>query len=365
MPARRRRREERQGLPGGNAQLPLDQVEAGDHLGHRMLDLQPRVHLHEEGVLALHDELDRAGGDIADRARRGDGGLVQPGAQRGREVGRRRFLEHLLMAALHRAITGVQVDGVAVCVGEDLHLDMARFGQVALEQHAVIAEGGLGLAAGAGELRGEFLGAQHGAHALAAAAGAGLDEQREADACGLVRQRRLVLRLAMVAGHDRDAGGFHQPLALGLAAHGADGGGRRADEGDAGGRAGFREVGVLREEPIAWMDRLRAGGTRGLEDAVGAQIAVGRARRPDGIGGIGEQHVLRPRISLGEDGDGADAHAPRGADDAAGNLAAIGDEQGTDHRATSGTRRSASAASARTRRRQARGPARRASAPGR
>ncbi len=38
---------QRQRLAGGDAQLPLDEVEAGDHLGDRMLDLQPRVHLHE------------------------------------------------------------------------------------------------------------------------------------------------------------------------------------------------------------------------------------------------------------------------------------------------------------------------------
>ena len=37
----------RQRLAGGDAQLPLDQVEAGDHLGDRVLDLQPRVHFHE------------------------------------------------------------------------------------------------------------------------------------------------------------------------------------------------------------------------------------------------------------------------------------------------------------------------------
>ena len=44
---------QRQRLAGGDAQLPFDQVEAGDHLGHRMLDLQAGVHLHEiEGVVA-------------------------------------------------------------------------------------------------------------------------------------------------------------------------------------------------------------------------------------------------------------------------------------------------------------------------
>ena len=42
---------QRQRLAGGDAQLPLDQIEAGDHLGHRMLDLEPGIHLDEvEGV---------------------------------------------------------------------------------------------------------------------------------------------------------------------------------------------------------------------------------------------------------------------------------------------------------------------------
>ena len=38
---------QRQRLAGGDAQLPFDQIEAGDHLGDRMLDLQAGVHLHE------------------------------------------------------------------------------------------------------------------------------------------------------------------------------------------------------------------------------------------------------------------------------------------------------------------------------
>ena len=38
---------ERQFFAGGDAELPFDQIEAGDRFGHRMLDLQARVHLHE------------------------------------------------------------------------------------------------------------------------------------------------------------------------------------------------------------------------------------------------------------------------------------------------------------------------------
>ena len=61
---------ERQRLARGDAELPLDQVEPGDHFGDRMLDLQARIHLHEvERAVAVDDELDRAGTDVADRLR--------------------------------------------------------------------------------------------------------------------------------------------------------------------------------------------------------------------------------------------------------------------------------------------------------
>jgi hypothetical protein len=54
---------ERERLPRRDAQLLLDEVEAGDELGDGVLDLQPGVHLHEERLVrgvARHDELDGA-----------------------------------------------------------------------------------------------------------------------------------------------------------------------------------------------------------------------------------------------------------------------------------------------------------------
>ena len=44
---------QRQRLAGGDAQLLLDEVDAVDQLGHRMLDLQPRVHLEEEELAGV------------------------------------------------------------------------------------------------------------------------------------------------------------------------------------------------------------------------------------------------------------------------------------------------------------------------
>jgi len=50
-----------QGLARGDPELLADEVDPGDHLGHGVLHLEPRVHLEEvEATLGVHEELDRA-----------------------------------------------------------------------------------------------------------------------------------------------------------------------------------------------------------------------------------------------------------------------------------------------------------------
>jgi hypothetical protein len=51
------------------------------------------------------------------------------------------LLDHLLVAALERAVALEQVDDIAVRVAEHLHLDMARVEDIFLDQHAIVAEG--------------------------------------------------------------------------------------------------------------------------------------------------------------------------------------------------------------------------------
>jgi hypothetical protein len=60
------------------------------------------------------------------------------------------------MAPLDGAIALEQMHGIAVGIGEDLHLDMARAGHEALDQHAVVAEAAIGLARRAGQRIGEL-----------------------------------------------------------------------------------------------------------------------------------------------------------------------------------------------------------------
>ena len=55
----------RESFAAGDSDLPFDEVDAGDHLGDRVLDLQAGVHLEEEELAVLIDELDRAGVVVA------------------------------------------------------------------------------------------------------------------------------------------------------------------------------------------------------------------------------------------------------------------------------------------------------------
>ena len=80
---RRRACVEPERLAGGDPQLVLDEVAAGDELGDRMLDLEPRVHL-EEGELAavVEQELARAGATYPTALASVQRGLAQPPPER-------------------------------------------------------------------------------------------------------------------------------------------------------------------------------------------------------------------------------------------------------------------------------------------
>ena len=74
------------------------------------------------------------------------------------------------------------------------------------------------------------------------------------------------------------------------------------------------------------MDRLGAGLLAGLDDLVDQQIGLRRGRRTDEDLLVGLAHMQRVGVGLGIDRDRLDTHALAGANDATGDLAAIGDE---------------------------------------
>ena len=152
-------------------------------LGHRVLDLDARVDLDEEPLLALRidQELDGAGIDVVSGLGELDGGLAELAAGLVGQVRRRGDLDDFLVAALHGAVALPQVHDVAVGIGKDLHLDVARLADEALDEHSAIAEGEQRFL-----LRLFDLGRQVGfvgddAHAAPAAAEGRLDDHRQAN----------------------------------------------------------------------------------------------------------------------------------------------------------------------------------------
>ena len=104
----------------------------------------------------------------------------------------------------------------------------------------------------------------------------------------------------------------------------AKGGG--ADEDHACVVHGLREVRVLGQEAVAGMDRVRAALLRDLEDAIDTQVALRGDSWAEQIGLVGEAHVQRGAIHVGVDGHRLVTELLAGADDAYGDLAAIGDQ---------------------------------------
>ena len=328
-----------QRLAGGHAQLPGHQVLTGHRLGHRVLHLQAGVHLHEEEVGRLQplggvdDEFDGAGTHIVDGLGRLDRRRAHGFAQGRRHVRGGRLLDHLLVAALDRTVALEQMDDGAVGVAEHLHLDVARLGDELFDQHPVVAERALRLALGGGQGGLELVGVVDPAHALAAAAGHRLDQHGKADVAGRGLERVRGLVLAVIAGYDGHPGVLHQLLGRVLQPHGPDRVGRRADEGEAGRSTRLGESRVFGQEAVAGVDGLRAGAPGRVDDGVGLQVAVGGRGRADVHRLVGHAHVQRLGVGVGIDRDGRDAHLPRRADHAAGDLPAVGDQDLGEHAA--------------------------------
>jgi len=274
-----------------------------------MLDLDPGIELEEPEIAAVQHELGSACALVADRAREGDRRIAHPRPQPWVERGRRRLLEHLLVPALDRAVSLAERHDVAVAVGEKLNLDVAGPLEVALTEDRVVAEGGSRLAPRRRQRLVELLRRAHDAHAAPAASGGRLDEEREAD---------LLRRPARQDWDSRCARGL---LRSELVAPRAQRSGRRADPREPGLEHCLGELRALGEEPVAGVDRVRAGLSRGAH--VLRRVEV-RCDLDERVGGLG---VERTAVVGRGDGDRLDAFGAAGAEDAQRDLPPVRDEQ--------------------------------------
>ena len=214
-----------------------------------------------------------------------------------------------------------------IVVAHDLDLDVARLLEVLLDVHRAVAEGRQRFVLGQPEELGELLGVVRDPHALPAAAGGGLDDDRKADLVGERPAPRP--RPRSCPGEPGTVGtpaSCCQPPGGGLVAHLADLIAGGADEGDVASLAGLGELGVLRQEAVARVDRVGAGDLRGGDDVgdAGGRAAAGRG--PDADVVVGEADVERLAVGLAVDGHRLDPQLPAGPDDPQGDFPAVGDE---------------------------------------
>ena len=324
---------QREVVTTGQLHHPGHQVDAGDLLGHAVLHLQPGVHLQEvEGAgVGVQHVLHRAGRAVGHGAAQAQGRVDQRGARFGRQVGGRSFFHHLLVAALGGTVALAQGHHLPAAVTEQLHLDVAGALDELFQEQACVLEVGTRQTRHSLEGRCHLGRVADQPHADAAATGRALEHHRVANALGLAAGLGQVGQQA-AAGQQWHTVGQRQ-LARGvLQAEGPHLRGRGADEGDAGGLAGLGKTGVLRQKAVAGVDGTGAGLLCRGQDGLGVQVALRGRGRPDADGHIGLGHVGRVGIGLGIHGHRLQAQGLEAADDAAGDGAAVGDQDGVERR---------------------------------
>ena len=255
----------------------------------------------------------------------------------GRQPGRRRLLDELLVASLERAVALPDRDDRAHRIAQQLDLDVPRGTDLALQEDRTVAKGRCRLGRSGGQRRGQLGRVGDPPHPPSPTAGGGLDQQREADPLGLGHDR---VEAVGAVDRDRLAGARHaldphRPRDLArpdLVPQRLDDRGRRPDEDESGVLDGARERRPLGQEPVPGMDRLDAVGEGRLDDRVDTKVALGRWRRTDPDGAVSLPDVQRAGVGVAVDGDRLHAQLVTGADDPDGDLAAVGDQDATEWR---------------------------------
>jgi len=320
----------------GDRQLDRHQIEASHCLGHRMLDLQPRIGF-DEGEARCD-----AGARIDEKFDGTDTAIIRCRAQPQRggqhccaqlrvEIEGRRDLDEFLALALQTALAVPDVGDAASSVPDNLHLDVARARKQLLDVERPRTEGleRLRTAARIGSFK--VLDPVNGPHAAPAAAvdrlqhdgTTGPQARHEGDSLGQSHR-------GADARQDRDPLAHCQCARLRLVAEQSQRRRGRADEDQTGIAARLREVGVLAEKAIAGVNRVATlcerdrDQRRGVE--IGRNTAAGQRH-----GKVRRAGVERRRVILGMNDDRRQAPLRRGSRDANGDFAPVGDEQLADH----------------------------------
>ena len=238
-------------------------------------------------------------GLATDRLGRG----VDRGALLVAEERRRRLLDQLLVAPLQRAVAGAGDDDVAVFIGQHLRLDVPGSVEVALHEALAAAERrdrlpyrGLVEVGDLAHLAGDL-------HSPPAAAVDGLDRDRQTVLRGELEHLVGTGHRILGAGDQRCPGALGDVPGDGLVAEVADRLRRRADPGQSGVQHRLREFGVLGQEAVAGVHRVRAGALGRLDHLVDDEVRLAGRRPAQRERLVGHPDVQRVPVRLRVDRD--------------------------------------------------------------
>jgi hypothetical protein len=141
----------------------------------------------------------------------------------------------------------------------------------------------------------------------------------------------VVGHAAFGARHAGNAEALCRALCLDLVAHDPDVLGFRADEGDAMVLQHLGEAGVLGQEAVAGMNRIRAGDLAGRDDRGHVEVAVAGGGRPDADALVGKPHVHGVGVGGRVHGHRRDAELLGRAQDPQGDFAPVRDQDFIEH----------------------------------
>ena len=232
---------------------------------------------------------------------------------------------------MQTALTLPEVQHRAVVIGQHLHLNMPGAHNESFEEQGVVTERCRCLPPGNHKRRRQIGRIIDAVHTLTAAARGRFDQDREADITGSGDQVGVGESGFGNSGYHRNAEGRDGGLGRDLVAHGGDGRGRRTDEYQSGVCQCGGEIGVLREESVPGVHRLRPGAHGRLDHGLDVEITLPCGRRPDPDGDVSLGHVARARVGVAVDRHRPDTHGSQRPDDAHGDLATVRDKYGVEH----------------------------------
>ena len=240
--SRRARARRAAGRPSADGDLQRDQVDAVDRLGDRVLDLEAGVHLQEvEAVLGrVVEELDGAGAAVVDRPAAARAASCRAVRVASGSAGRGRLLDHLLVAALDRAVALAEDERRRRCPRRTCISTWRRSGRTAPRRRCRRRTPTRASASAACQLARQLRQPGHDPHAAASAASPGLDQERGGQPLPVSTVSRPSTGTPAVS---------MSRLALHLRTHRLDRLRRGTDPGQAPVDRRPGEGGVLREEP--------------------------------------------------------------------------------------------------------------------